>query len=73
MFFRKCICKFKIFKIVRPILAAVSVNGLRLDASPVYLYFHDLLSDRFSHHALVKPVGVVAGEDVKLGREPKQL
>ena len=31
-FFRKCFCKLNIFKIVRPILAALSVNGLRKDS-----------------------------------------
>ena len=28
-FFRKCFCKLNIFKIVRPILAALSANGLK--------------------------------------------
>ena len=28
MFSKKCVCKLNIFKIVRPLLAALSVNGL---------------------------------------------
>ena len=31
MFSRKCVCKLNISKIVRPLLAPLSVNGLSID------------------------------------------
>ena len=67
LFSRKCVCKLNISKIVRPLLAALSVNGLILcivpgdasvvDRSNTPLYWHNSVdSHLYCIHVRMLPV-----------------
>ena len=51
MFSRKCVCKLNISKIVRPLLAAVGVNGL---THPGLSIFHNKYPDNFDDIILMR-------------------
>ena len=73
MFSKKCFCKENISKFVRPLLAALSVNGLILTKrKPLFSYLHALLQECQASTSVImvlfKPnqAGKMAGQKLHL-------